>query len=61
VALLVFLAPYAAFRLAILLIPSVGSTIVGSLISALLQAIVLGYVALVITKTFTDASYTRRW
>ena len=31
------------------------------LIGALVQAIADGYIALIITKTYTDASFTRRW
>ena len=62
VALVIFAAPYGAFWLSFLLNPySGGLTIVPALIAALLQAIALGYVALVITKTYADASYTRRW
>jgi hypothetical protein len=38
-----------------------GTPIVISLIGALIQAVALGYVALVITKTYTDAAFTRRW
>jgi hypothetical protein len=35
--------------------------LVASLIGALVQAIALSYVALVITKTYTDATFTRRY
>ena len=35
--------------------------LVASLIGALVQAIGLSYVALIITKTYTDAAFTRRW
>jgi len=62
VALVIFGAPYAALEISILLFPLIGgSLIVGALISAVLQAIALGYVALVITKTYTDAAFARRW
>ena len=38
------------------------STIANLLVSALLQAIAVSYVALVLTKTYTDAAFgTRRW
>ena len=35
--------------------------LVASLIGALIQAIALSYVALIITKTYTDAAFTRRY
>lgn len=35
--------------------------VVTDLISAVLQAIGMAYVALILSKTFTDASHTRRW
>ena len=38
-----------------------GSIIAGALIGALIQAIAIGYVALVITKTYTDSAFGRRW
>jgi hypothetical protein len=38
-----------------------GTPMVISLIGALIQAIALSYVALIITKTYTDAAFTRRW
>jgi hypothetical protein len=38
-----------------------GSYILIGLIQALLQAIALAYIALVITKTYTDGAFTRRW
>lgn len=37
------------------------ATLSVSLLYALLSAIAYGYVALVLTKTYTDASFTRRW
>ena len=62
IVLFVFALPYAERWISILLIPYTGGfTIVGNLIGALLQAVVLGYLALVLTKTYTDASFTRRW
>jgi hypothetical protein len=62
IALFVFALPIASAQLAILLLPySGGFTMLGALIGALLQAIALGYVALVLTKTYTDAAFTRRW
>jgi hypothetical protein len=56
-------APIAANWLATLLLTwTYGSILVERLILALLQAIVIAYVALVITKTYTDAAFsTRRW
>ncbi|MEA2718417.1 MAG: hypothetical protein QOJ39_281 [Candidatus Eremiobacteraeota bacterium] len=54
--------PYAATWLWTLLFPYIGgSSIVGLLIQALLQAIALAYIALIITKTYTDSAFTRRW
>jgi hypothetical protein len=38
-----------------------GGGLVDRLIDALVQAIADGYIALIITKTYTDASFTRRW
>jgi hypothetical protein len=38
-----------------------GTPLVASLIGALIQAVALSYVALIITKTYTDAAFTRRW
>jgi hypothetical protein len=38
-----------------------GSGLVNALVGALVQAIADGYIALIITKTYTDASFTRRW
>ena len=56
-------APIAANWLATLLLTwTYGSLLVERLILALLQAIVIAYIALVITKTYTDAAFsTRRW
>jgi hypothetical protein len=46
----------------LLLVWTYGSSLVERLIEALLQAIAIGYIALVITKTYTDAAFsTRRW
>jgi hypothetical protein len=39
-----------------------GSLIMNLLVSALLQGIVVGYIALILTKTYADAAFgTRRW
>lgn len=38
-----------------------GGGLVNGVIGALVQAIGDGYIALIITKTYTDASFTRRW
>ena len=58
-----FAAPILAFRLDLLILPYVaGSTIVGALLSALLQSIAIGYIALILTKTYTDEAFgSRRW
>jgi uncharacterized membrane protein len=57
-----FVVPIAANWLATLLLTwTSGSILVERLIAALLQAIAIGYVALVITKTYTDAAFSRRW
>jgi len=62
IVLFVFALPYASASIALLLLPyTAGFTIAGALIAALLQAIAVGYVALVITKTYTDAAFGRRW
>lgn len=62
VALVVIAAPLAAVSLASVVLPYAGGfTIAGVLILVLLKAIALGYVALVMTKTYNDASYARRW
>jgi hypothetical protein len=46
----------------LLLVWTYGSSLVERLIEALLQAIAIAYIALVITKTYTDAAFsTRRW
>jgi hypothetical protein len=59
---LIFLAQIAAFQLAIVLLPALGySLIVESLISALLKAVAVGYIALIVTKTYTDSAFGRRW
>jgi hypothetical protein len=60
--LLMYAAPYAATWLWVQVFPYTGgSIIIGLLIQALLQAIVLAYIALFITKTYTDGAFTRRW
>ena len=62
IALFFFALPLAESRIAIALLPySGGFTMLGALAGAVLQAIALGYLALVLTKTYTDASFTRRW
>ena len=63
VALIHFAAPILASELASVVLPySGGSYIVAALIEALLQAIAIGYVGLVLTKTYIDASFGgRRW
>ncbi|HEY0383110.1 MAG TPA: hypothetical protein VGC72_13015 [Candidatus Elarobacter sp.] len=38
-----------------------GSAIAHLVIDAVLQAIAVGYIALIITKTYTDTAFTRRW
>lgn len=60
-ALLIGLIPFVEPRLFVLLAPYVGSLgIVYQLVDALLQAIVYGYVALIITKTYTDGAFGGR-
>lgn len=60
--LLGFVVPIVAQWIDSLLLVWTGSILVERLIAALLQAIAIGYVALVITKTYTDAAFsTRRW
>ena len=57
-----FVVPIAANWLATLLLTwTYGNTLVERLIAALLQAIEIGYIALVITKTSTEAAFSRRW
>jgi hypothetical protein len=54
--------PIAANWLATLLLTwTYGSILVERLIAALLQALAISYIALVITKTYTDAAFSRRW
>ncbi len=61
-ALTFFAVPYASSYLSSLLLPYIGgSTIIILLIHAILQAIAIGYVALIVTKTYTDTAFTRRW
>ncbi len=46
----------------LMLVWTFGSGLVARLIEALLQAIAIGYIALVITKIYTDAAFSsRRW
>ena len=63
VALIHFAAPILAADLAAWILPySGGSAIIGALIEALFEAIAIGYVGLVLAKTYTDASFGgRRW
>jgi hypothetical protein len=67
VGLVYFAAPYLSLQLIVLLattgvLASGISTIVVSLIGALIKAIAIGYIALIITKTYTDAAFSpRRW
>jgi hypothetical protein len=63
IALLVFAVPYATAALGGMLLQySFGSTLLYRLAGALLQAIAMGYIALVITKTYTDTAFgARRW
>jgi len=61
-ALLLFAVPYASTYLTQLLLPYIGgATIVIPLIDALLRAVAYGYIALIITRTYTGAAFTRRW
>lgn len=56
--------PYAASWLDVLALTWIsGSALVAveGLIQALLQAIAVGYIALVLTKTYTDNAFARRW
>jgi uncharacterized membrane protein len=56
-----FVVPLAANSVAsLLLVWTYGSILVERLFEALLQAIAIGYIALVITKTYTDAAFSRR-
>ncbi|MDB5040893.1 MAG: hypothetical protein JWN27_1619 [Candidatus Eremiobacteraeota bacterium] len=53
---------YASPYLTQLLLPYLGgATIVNSLIDALLRAIAAGYIALIVTRTYTGTAFTRRW
>jgi hypothetical protein len=63
VALLWFAVPYAQAALGGLLASSgFGSPLLYRLVGALLQAIAIGYIALIITKTYTDSAFApRRW
>lgn len=56
------IAPQLTYIIGNALFPYVaGAPVVISLIGALIQAIAVSYVALVMTKTYTDAAFTRRW
>jgi hypothetical protein len=61
-ALTIYAVPYASMYLTRLLLPYIGgATIVIPLIDALLRAVAYGYIALIITKTYTGTAFTRRW
>ena len=60
IVLLIEAVPLAGSYLFVLLAPYVGGlTIVDQLIDALLQAIAVGYIALIVTKTYTDVAFGR--
>ena len=40
---------------------AVGTSLISALIGALIRSIAFAYVALVITKTYTDTAFSRRW
>ncbi|MBV8749047.1 MAG: hypothetical protein JO103_04980 [Candidatus Eremiobacteraeota bacterium] len=63
VALTAYAVPWAATEITLLLSPYAGGEIVliELLINALLQAIAIGYIALVVTKLYTDSAFGRRW
>jgi len=63
VALTTFAAPWAAGEIGLWLSPFVGSEsgLVQLLLVALFEAIATGYIALVITKLYTDSAFGRRW
>jgi hypothetical protein len=53
--------PYASRYLSELLLPYIGgATIVIPLIGALLSAVAYGYIALIVTRTYTGTAFTRR-
>jgi hypothetical protein len=55
-------APWLTVEIGAWIFPYVaGTPVVLSLIGALIQAIAFGYLALILTKTYTDAAFTRRW
>jgi hypothetical protein len=60
--LLLFAVPFVTVKLIELLIPYVPSfgSIVALLINAVIRAIAIGYIALIVTKTYTDAAFVRR-
>jgi hypothetical protein len=61
-ALVVILAPLVQSWFENWLYPfTAGTTVVGSLIGALIQSITVAYAALIITKTYSDAAFGRRW
>jgi hypothetical protein len=62
IVLFYFALPYAQHWISLLLLPySGGFTMLGALAGAVLRSIAVGYIALVLTKTYADASFTRRW
>jgi hypothetical protein len=62
-ALLFYVMPLLGLQLTVLLAGALPPTtpVVNDLISAVLQAIGMAYIALILTKTYTDAAYGRRW
>ena len=63
IVLLVFVVPLAGEYLVVAAEPVLGANapIAGRLIDALLQAIAVAYLALILTKTYADAAFGRRW
>jgi hypothetical protein len=57
-----FAVPYVSTYLTSLLLPYIsGAPIVIPLIGALLSAVAYGYIALIVTRTYTGTAFTRRW
>ena len=63
IALFAFAVPIASGYVVLWLAPLLGSalSIASQLIGALLEAIAVAYLALVLTKTYADAAFGRRW
>ncbi|HWT05916.1 MAG TPA: hypothetical protein VN224_09195, partial [Xanthomonadales bacterium] len=62
VALLAIGVPFLAVYLSLWIPLLHASLIISLLVSALLQGIAVGYVALILSKTYTEAAFgTRRW